>query len=243
VTALVSSEESARRLAGKPYPVIVANAADRQELRTRLAGCTNPDVLIHCLSGKEGRNAAAYRVVYYETLRNLMEVLSPKFTVFTGSTSVYPQNDGTLVDENSPVGGTPTGDVLLAAEKLALEAGGGVVRLGGIYGPGRTRFIDSARSGDLSAFGASDAFINFIHRDDAARALCHVGSHRLPGLFNAIDDHPTRRSDLAESIRQNSPLPASPHPAFAGKRVQNSKLRASGWAPQYPSILDALPTL
>jgi nucleoside-diphosphate-sugar epimerase len=131
----------------------------------------------------------------------------------------------------------------VAAEKLALEAGGAVVRLGGIYGPGRTRFIDSARSGDLSAFGSSEAFINFIHRDDAARALCHVGSRRLPGIFNAIDDHPTRRSDLAESIRTNALPPATPRTPSTGKRVSNKKLRATGWTPQYPSILDALPSL
>ena len=222
---------------------MAADAADLAELRTKLAGCENPDVLIHCLSGKQGRDASAYRVVYYETLRNLLAVLTPKFTVFTGSTSVYPQNDGSIVDESSPTGGTPTGDVLLDAEQLALDAGGAVVRLGGIYGPGRTRFIESARSGDLSAFVASEAFINFIHVDDAARALFHIGSNHLPGIFNAIDDHPTRRADLAESIRTGSPLSAAPATPSTGKRVKNTKLRATGWTPHYPSILEALPSL
>jgi len=181
-------------------------------------------------------------VVYRDTLRNLLDVLAPRFVVFTGSTSVYPQNDAGEVDESSPVGGTPTADVLLEAEQLALEAGGAVVRLGGIYGPGRTRFIDSARSGDLGAFGDSGALINFIHRDDAARALCHVASHGLPGIYNAVDDHPTRRTDLAESIRTGLPLPETRQPA-SGKRVRNAKLRASGWAPRYSSLLDALPSL
>jgi len=147
------------------------------------------------------------------------------------------------VDENSPTGGTPTADVLLQAEQLALQSGGAVVRLGGIYGPGRTRFIDSARSGDLSAFGSSEAFINFIHRDDAARALFHIGSHRLPGIYNAIDDHPTRRADLAESIRTGKLIPPNPHETSTGKRVSNKKLRTTGWTPKYPSILDALPEL
>ena len=222
--------------------MIVADAANPDELRAKLAGCEHPDVLVHCLSGKEGRNADAYRVVYRDTLRNLIEVLAPHFVVFTGSTSVYPQNDAGEVDESSSVGGTPTADALLEAEKIALNAGGAVVRLGGIYGPGRTRFIDSARSGDLSSFGSSEAFINFIHRDDAARALFHVGSNCLPGVFNAVDDHPTRRTDLADSIRTGSPLPEARQPA-SGKRVRNAKLRATGWTPRYPSLLDALPSL
>ena len=200
-------------------------------------------MLIHCLSGKQGRDADAYRVVYCETLRNLINVLAPKFTVFTSSTSVYPQNDASEVDENSPVGGTPTGDVLLAAEQIALDTGGTAVRLGGIYGPGRARFIESARANEPLPFGAPDAFINLIHRDDAARALFHVGSHRLPGVFNAVDDHPSRRTDLAASIRTGQPLGIAASDTSTGKRVRNAKLRSAGWSPQYPSVLDALSSL
>jgi nucleoside-diphosphate-sugar epimerase len=198
------------------------------------------------LSGKDGRHAEAYRTVYCQTLHNLLELLDPAFTVFTSSTSVYPQNDATEVDESSPTGGTPTGDILLEAEQLAIQAGGAAVRLGGIYGPDRARFIEAARAGQPLPFGATDAFINLIHRDDAARALFHVGSHRLSGLFNAVDDHPSRRDDLAESIRTNSPhgAAASDHlTPSTGKRVSNQKLRNTGWTPQFPSILEALPSL
>ncbi len=243
---MVSSEESARRLTGKPYRVLVADAANPDELRAKLAGYGQPDVLIHCLSGKDGRNPDAYRVVYQETLQHLLDLLQPKFTVFTSSTSVYPQNSADEVDESSLVGGTPTGDILVGAEKLAIEAGGAAVRLGGIYGPDRARFIEAARSGEPLPFGAPDAFINLIHRDDAARALFHVGSHRLPGVFNAVDDHPARRCDLAESIRTNSPLVAAVYDRrtpSTGKRVQNAKLKSTGWTPRYPGVLDALPEL
>jgi len=198
---------------------------------------------VHCLSGKDGRNADAYRVVYCETLRNLIEVLRPKFTVFTSSTSVYPQNDASEVDENSPVGGTPTGDVLLAAEKLATDTGWAAVRLGGIYGPGRARFIESARANEPLPFGAPDAFINLIHRDDAARALFHVGSHRLAGIYNAVDDHPGRRDDLADSIRAGKLVAPDRTEKSTGKRVRNAKLKAAGWTPRYASVVDALTDL
>ncbi len=200
-------------------------------------------MLVHCLSGKDGRNPDAYRVVYCATLRNLIDLLLPKFTVFTSSTSVYAQNDASEVDETSPVGDTPTGDVLVSAEQITLDTGGAAVRLGGIYGPGRARFIESARANEPLPFGSPDAFINLIHRDDAARALFHVGSNRLPGLYNAVDDHPARRADLAESIRTNSPLVAAVYDRrtpSTGKRARNKKLRATGWTPQYPSVLDAI---
>lgn len=241
---MVSSEESARRLAGKPYKVLAVNAADRAELERRFPGKPAPDLLVHCLSGHGGRDADAYRITYVETLRNLLAVLRPRFCVFTGSTSVYPQNDGGVVTEESPTGGTPTGDVLLEAERLALGAGGAVVRLGGIYGPGRTRFIEAARTGAPTS-GDPDGFINFIHRDDAAAALHHVGRLNLGGIWNAVDDRPVRRAELAEAIRNGSPLPdvaadSDRRIPVTGKRVANRKLRAAGWTPRYPTVIDAL---
>lgn len=238
------SAESARRLADKPYRVIAANAADADDLRRKLKGYAPPDVLIHCLSGHGGRDADAYRITYVETLRNLLEVLRPSFGVFTGSTSVYPQNDGSAVTEQSLTGGTPTGDVLLEAERLSLGTAGAVVRLGGIYGPGRTRFIEAARTGQPTS-GDPDGFINFIHRDDAAAALQHVGHLRLGGLWNAVDDCPVRRAELAEAIRNGSALPhlaavCDRRIPVTGKRVRNAKLRAAGWTPHYPTVIDAL---
>ncbi len=242
VTALVSSDASAKRLEGKPYPVFAADASDPGQLRSLSGKTGRPDVLVHCLSGHGSRDAAAYRVTYVETLRHLLEIFSPRFTVFTGSTSVYPQNDGSIVTEDSPVGGTPTGDVLLEAERLALESGGAVVRLGGIYGPGRARFIEAVLSGEPMPQGAPDAFINLIHRDDAARALFHVGSKRLAGIFNAVDDNPSRRADLAAAIATtfNRPVPPIPDTPPTGKKVANTKLRATGWTPRYPSVPEAL---
>jgi nucleoside-diphosphate-sugar epimerase len=246
VTGLVSSEESAGRLAGRDFAVVAANAADAADLRRKFSGSAPPDVLVHCLSGHGGRDADAYRVTYVQTLRNLLDVLKPSFCVFTGSTSVYPQNDGNIVTEESRTGGTPTGDVLLEAEQLAREAGGAVVRLGGIYGPGRTRFIEAARTGQPTP-GDPDGFVNFIHRDDAAAALLHVGRLQLAGVWNAVDDRPVRRAELAEAIHSGNPLPVPAAavydrriPPSTGKRVSNAKLRGAGWTPRYPTVIDAL---
>ena len=222
--------------------MLSADAATPEDLRAKLTARPRPDILIHCLSGHGGRDAAAYRITYVKTLRNLLDVLQPKFCVFTSSTSVYPQDDGSIVTEESPIGGTPTADVLVEAERMALEAGGAAVRLGGIYGPGRARFIEAALAGQPLPHGSPDAFSNLIHRDDAAAALFHVGRNCVAGAFNAVDDFSARRADLAEAIRQGSPDPLRNSAAHSGtgKRVSNAKLRSTGWAPRYPSVVDAL---
>ncbi len=239
----MSSADSAARLSAKPYAVLAADASSLPELRANLSGYGQPDILVHCLSGHGGREAAAYRLTYVETLKNLQEILQPRFCIFTSSTSVYPQNDGSGVTEESATGGTPTGEVLLEAEHLALTAGGTVVRLGGIYGPGRARFIQAALAGQPLPHGSPDAMANLIHRDDAASALFHVGQKSLSGTFNAVDDSSARRCELAKAIRLDSVEPLQHtdtlRPA-TGKRVSNAKLRSTGWSPRYPSVVEAL---
>jgi nucleoside-diphosphate-sugar epimerase len=117
--------------------------------------------------------------------------------------------------------------------------------LGGIYGPGRTRFIEAARTGAPTP-GDPDGFINFIHRDAAAAALHHVGRLNLGGIWNAVDDRPVRRAELAEAIRNDTPLPIPVAAVYdrripvTGKRVANAKLRAAGSTPRYPTVIDAL---
>lgn len=242
VAGLVSSAGSARALQSKRYEVYAADAADPEQIRALGRQLGHPDVVIHCMSGHGGRDATAYRVTYIQTLGNLLEILQPAFCVFTSSTSVYTQNDGSEVNEASPVGGTPTADVLLEAERLSLDRGGSVVRLGGIYGPGRCRFIQAALADQPPPQDATDSLINLIHRDDAASALVHASLHRPGGIFNAVDDHPGRRSSIAEAIRR--PVPVTPTASNSmpatGKRVSNLKLRATGWRPRFPSVADAL---
>jgi nucleoside-diphosphate-sugar epimerase len=81
----------------------------------------------------------AYRAVYRDGLEHLRDAFSPKRLVFTGSTSVYSQTDGDGCSEDSPAEpDRETGRVLLEAEKIALDDGGIVARLAGIYGPGRS---------------------------------------------------------------------------------------------------------
>ena len=248
MTGLVSSEASARKLAGKPYAVIAADASRPDPIRNFAGRLGRTDVLVHCLSRSGGRDPDAYRVTYLQTLLNLAEILAPDFSIFTSSTSVYPQDDGSWVTEESPTGGTTASLVLLEAEKVALASGGGVVRLGGIYGPSRSRFIEAALAGTPPSHGAPHSHINAIHRDDAAAALCHLAKHRLAGIYNAVDDSPAPRLDLAAAIRAFSdahPPGSARWPQRAarpscGKRVSNAKLRAAGWTPRYPSIVAAL---
>ena len=81
------------------------------------------DWVVNCVSSTGG-SAEDYRQVYLQGTRNLTEWLStapPKKFVYTSSTSVYGQTDGSQVKETSPTEpAAETAQVLLETEKLLL---------------------------------------------------------------------------------------------------------------------------
>jgi nucleoside-diphosphate-sugar epimerase len=160
--------------------------------------------------------------VYRDGLENLIAAFAPKRVIFTGSTSVYDQQNGEVVDENSPTEPLrETARVLLEAEAVALRAGGIVARLGGIYGPGRSMFLRKFAEGSAVLEAGGERFINLIHREDAARALLRLADPAIPsGIYNVCDNHPPTQREIYGWISEffQKPLPqagsqVSPHSA------------------------------
>ncbi len=239
---------------------LACDVSQRAEVARLAAGVGGGiDVAVHCASsgGRGGgprERAARYRAVYQDGCEHVLAELRPGRLVFAGSTSVYAQTDGSAVDETSPAepsGGT--GQVLLEAERAVLGAGGSVVRLAGIYGPGRWYLLKNFLAGKGSIDGGSPAaegrWVNQVHRDDAASALAHVGCAAVAsGIYNAADDAPRRQRAFYEAFARRFDLPLPPvRPpdlnrarGWTDKRVCNAKLRASGWAPAFPDSIAAL---
>ncbi len=246
---LCATEESAARLAERPFPVAVV---DISKPLTAPAGWERPDIVVHCASSGRG-GADAYRAVYRDGLEHLRDAFSPRRLIFTGSTSVYSQVDGGWVTEDSPAEpDRETGRILLEAEKVALDAGGVVARLAGIYGLGRSVLLKKFLEGSAVLEAGGNRWINQIHRDDGARALLQLArDETAAGIYNVCDDTPTTQREIYGWIADflNRPLPPE-GPAdlnrkrgWTSKRISNARLRALGWSPRYPGYRDALPEL
>ena len=190
--------------------------------------------LVFC-AAPDQRNEAAYRALFHDGLRRLIDACRAPRVAFVSSTAVYGQDQGEWVDE-----GTATepaafnGRVLLEAERVLAPLPGGVaLRLTGLYGPGREMMLRKARSGE----GGAARWTNRLHVDDAASALSHLLdlSHPQP-VYLGNDDQPALESEVVAWVRGQEGLPpVSPEPGpERGRRVRNARLRASGWAPQYP---------
>jgi nucleoside-diphosphate-sugar epimerase len=248
VEGWVHSKQSAARLSIKRYPMRVIDISQGGEVAER-AGAF--DAVIHCASSRGG-DAEAYRQIYLNGALNLLKVFTDTKILFTSSTSVYAQRDGSWVTEESQTKPLrETSRILLEGEKLILEKGGIVVRLGGIYGPRRSALLSKFLNGTATIDPNNDRVVNQVHRDDIASALFLL-LNREPQWaaqsYNIVDDEPILQSECYHWLAQrlNRPLPPirkSEQPRKRGdtnKRVSNAKLRRLGWTPHYPTFADAM---
>src|SRR5215472_13171679 len=209
VEGWVHSSESAARLSAKPYSIQVIDVSRHADVG-KYAGAF--DAVIHCVSSRGG-DAEAYRQIYLRGARHLLETFPEAKILFTSSTSVYAQCDGSWVTEESETKPLrETSRILLEAEKLILEKGHIVVRLAGIYGPRRSALLSKFLNGTATIDFKEDRFVNQIHRDDIASAfflLLNREAQEAPQIYNAADDQPLLQSECYGWLAQrlNRPLP------------------------------------
>jgi nucleoside-diphosphate-sugar epimerase len=220
------------------------------------------DFAVNCV-GSGGGGEAGYRRSYLDGQRSILRWMANGrvgTVLYTSSTSVYPQGGGELVLEES-AGAEPgswRGQIIRASERL-LEAGMAgvgdgrwfILRLAGLYGPGRHRFLDLCLGAREEIPPDSDVHLNLIHRDDACSAIAaalEAPSHIRNEILNVSDGSPHRKSKIAAWVAE---IPDRPKPEGSShkasprstsrqapdRRISNEKIRdLLGWSPKYPSF-------
>jgi nucleoside-diphosphate-sugar epimerase len=196
------------------------------------------------------RSLDAYRAAYVDGTANVLDALErdgvhPRRILFVSSTAVYGDAGGNWVDEQTPAApASDTGAVILEAEQLlhTRRPDAVVLRLSGIYGPGRTRLIDSVNAG-AAVVPASPQLTNRIHRDDAAAAIVHLTTAVADPapLYVGVDNEPV---DLAQVLRflaaelgRELPEPSDKESSRGGdRRLSNARLRGTGFSFAYPTF-------
>jgi len=211
------------------------------------------DYVVYAVS-PGGYDDAHYRAAYVDGPRRLFEAferqrLRPRHLYFVSSTSVYAQNDGSWVDETSPTEPEGfSGQRVLEGERAARElpCPVTVLRLGGIYGPRRTRLIDRVRTGSALYSAGPPRYTNRIHRDDCAGALRHLIRLSEPeDLYLGVDSEPSEEANVlrwlagalgAQPPRLRPAGEARSARAGSNKRCRNERLLASGYTFRYPTF-------
>lgn len=180
------------------------------------------------------------RALYVDGARSLFAALPPTLerVVWISSTSALPDVDGELDEDCAQWPGEPRGRVQREAEAIVLEMAARasvpafVLRMGGLYGPGRELDrIYSRADGPLDGDGMTAT--NLVHRDDAVAAI--VASLHAPpdatGIIHVVDDDHCARRDMMEAVAQqlgrDPPVWSAPRSATVrGKRVANARMKA-----------------
>jgi nucleoside-diphosphate-sugar epimerase len=244
--AITASETSAAKLRDEPFAAYALDISDRASLG-RLAG-HRFDVVIHCASsGRGGTNS--YAAVFLRGIQNLIATLNFGRLIFSSSTSVYAQTDGTTVDETSPADPTrETGQILRKTEDLVLAANGVVARLAGLYGPGRCVPLKKLLEGRATIEEDGTRLMNMLHQLDAAGALRFLAKKELSGVYNVVDNEPATEIEWYQYVCRhlNKPLPPfgprdlNRKRGWTNKRVTNRKLRSLGWNPVFPTFKEGI---
>jgi nucleoside-diphosphate-sugar epimerase len=190
------------------------------------------------------RDQAAYQAIFLDGLRHTLAALAGSLqrVLLVSSSAVYGDHAGAWIDEDTPPAPPGfNGKVLLEAEHwVATQLVQSIVlRLAGLYGPGRLQLLDRLRAGTARVPRGQPHWANRIHVDDAAAAIVHLLEieQSLP-LYLGVDDTPLPQDVLYDHLARliGAAMPEEgPAPSGIGsKRLGNARLRASGFVPRWP---------
>lgn len=172
--------------------------------------------------------------VHATGLRNLLAALPTGWQklVYLSTTGVYGQDWAATVNEETPLSPTRLGpQIAVAGEQwlcnhLSPERFT-VLRLAGIYGPGRIPLAEKLRQGEPLSV-PRDGHLNLVHVDDIAKMICVVSQRAMQRpIYVFSDGHPVLRETfyrrLAELCGVEDPVFVEPDPAEAKTRRATDK--------------------
>jgi nucleoside-diphosphate-sugar epimerase len=260
VAIVTRSQESAHRFQGDGYTAIVADVAQPKSLRQMPSAET-----VLFAVGFDHDCGQTIDEVYAGGIRNALGAVSADVRrfIYISTTGVYGPASGEWVDETTPPDPRRDGGrASLAAEQALaahpLRARGIILRLAGIYGPGRIPFVDKLRNGEPIPASVS-GYLNLIHVDDAAEVVVAADRYEPiqngPRIYCVSDGEPVQRgeyySEVARQIGAGPPRFAEPEPnspraarAESNRRISNERmlaeLRVTLAYPDYRSGLAAI---
>ena len=205
------------------------------------------------------QNGEGYQSVFSNGIRNLARAIRcrqstrPLHVTYISSAGVYGDHQGQTVTEDSTVDClNPVNAMLVEAENVLLTIDRPdtkicVLRLGGIYGPGRdmVAMIKQAAGEQIPKNGSDIPAWSGIF--DITNGVSFAFSKQLVGIYNLVDDMQLSRRELSNEICDIDGLPPViwaneniPGARAMNAKVANEKIKSEGFQLSSPSML--LPT-
>ena len=245
VLATTTRRDRLSELSAVANQVKVLTGTDAAQLRAALSDC---QVALLSVGPKRG---GSYVKTYLNTAQTLAAVLPEtdiQQLIYTSSYAVYGQHQGAWVTEMMPPApSTEKGEILAATEQTLTATTSPqrqicVLRLGGIYGPGRTVESIYGRAAGTTRPGKGAEYSNWIHLKDIVGAIDWARQQRLAGVYNLVQDEILTVRELIGEVcdRQNlAPVQwdeSQPSRRDHNVRVSNAKLKSTGYQFVHPTF-------
>lgn len=251
VTATTTSTERVSVLSEIAAQAIVIKGNDLGGIQALLQG---QDTLVISVAptGFQEADGSTYAATYVTTAKNVATALSQnpsvKQVIYLSSCSVYGDRQGSWVDETACIDALDDkSNIIHEAENIILQAANDrqkvcVLRLGGIYGPGRELVNMFGGLAGMTMPGKGDRFINWIHRDDIISAIDFARLHELNGIYNLVDDSQLTVKEQVKLVCSRYGLPpvtwdtSKLSPPRKSLQISNHKLKAVGFDLIHPQL-------
>ena len=206
---------------------------------------TKADHVVFCVPAPRSQGK---ETEYIEEVRNalLNDWSRVGAFIFTGSSGIYRENNGGIVNEHCAISGyldNATTAALLSSEKAAVEGGGTTIRLGGMYTRSRGPHNYWLSRDQTQLPSSPNGLINLLHYDDAARAIILALEKPTPGVFVLSDGVPITRENINAAAVACPDYEKCTIPKFVGspnvegKTLDSTKFRETfNWTPEFKSF-------
>jgi nucleoside-diphosphate-sugar epimerase len=245
ITVTTTTPERIHELETISQKVVLVRGSEEDAVTNLLK---NQDCVLLSIAPGRGNS---YEETYLKTAQTLAKVLkntSVKQLIYTSTCSVYGDQNGLLVDEETPINPiTPNGEILNQTEQTLLSAANEnlhicILRLGGIYGAERELVKIYSRVAGQTRPGSGDEPSNWIHLDDIVGAIELARTQHLSGIYNVVDEENLLNRDVIARVCETHNLaPVTWDSAQASKRnyyarISNQKLKNAGYKFIHPHM-------
>ncbi len=250
VGALTKNQTTAEDLKARGVSEVIVSELESEKWHSKIASSYNR--VVNCVSSSGG-GLEGYEKSYLQGQSSILKWAQGQTIdqyIYTSSTSVYSEDQGGVVDEDSGLVdslSSPTGSIIRQSEALIESAQGSfdhyhILRLSGIYGPNRHYLLNQLLENKVIP-GDGELLMNMIHVADVVSVIISIieGNPLIQsGIYNLSDDAPTAKRQVAEWIceKLNSPSPEFNRELQSGRnlsrksrtknrKISNKKLRKS----------------
>ena len=208
---LVRSMDSARRLQGFGIEPLVANLDDRNTLGVVSSASSNSRVFYFAPPPAVGESDA-----FMNNFIEICDRIPPKRILYISTSGVYGDCKGAWVNETRPPNPQTArakrrwhAEQSLMAWREKRDVEFIILRVGGIYGPGRLPLSRLAKTTLICPDEAP--YSNRIHVDDLVQVCAAADRLARSGeIFNVADGHPTTMTDYFYRVAELADVPKPP---------------------------------